>query len=39
MRIYIDFDGVIIDTDVIKDEEYSKAKDIKRSDFVKNDDW
>lgn len=39
MRIYIDFDGVILDTDAILDEEYSKVDNIKRSDFVKNYDW
>lgn len=39
MRIYIDFDGVILDTDSILDLEYAKVKDISRSDFVKNYDW
>ena len=39
MKIYVDFDGVILDTDSILDMEYSKVKDVKRSDFVKNYDW
>lgn len=39
MKVYIDFDGVILDTDSVLDKEYSKVKDINRSDFVKNYDW
>lgn len=39
MKIYVDFDGVILDTDYILDIEYSKVKDVKRNDFVKNYDW
>ncbi len=37
--LYIDFDGVILDTDFIIDRDYSKIDDIKRSDFIKNYDW
>lgn len=39
MQIYVDFDGVILDTDTIIDREFDKEKDIKRSDFVQNYDW
>ena len=39
MKIYVDFDGVILDTDSIIDKEYSKCKNITRGDFVKNYDW
>ena len=39
MKIYVDFDGVIKDTDKIIDLEYSKVDNIKRSEFVKNYDW
>lgn len=39
MKIYIDFDGVILDTDKLVDIEYSKTDGINRSDFVKNCDW
>jgi len=39
MKIYIDFDGVILDTDSILDVEFSKTIDVKRSEFVKNYDW
>lgn len=39
MKIYVDFDGVIKDTDKVLDLEYSKVNNISRSDFVKNYDW
>lgn len=39
MKVYVDFDGVILDTDFIIDRDYSKIDDIKRSDFIKNYDW
>lgn len=39
MKIYIDFDGVILDTDVLLDKDFSKVSNISRSDFVKNYDW
>lgn len=39
MKIYIDFDGVILDTDAVLDLEYFKVNDISRRDFVKNYDW
>ena len=39
MKIYVDFDGVIKDTDKVLDLEYSKVDNISRSDFVKNYDW
>lgn len=39
MKIYIDFDGVILDTDAIIDKEYSDNKNISRSDFVKSYNW
>ena len=39
MKVYVDFDGVILDTDTIIDRDYSKIDDIKRSDFIKNYDW
>ena len=39
MTVYIDFDGVILDTDKIIDEEYNKQNNIDRRDFVKNYDW
>ena len=39
MKVYVDFDGVILDTDSIIDLEYSKVNNIKRSDFVKNYNW
>lgn len=39
MKIYVDFDGVILDIDSIIDREFAKVKDINRSEFVKNYDW
>ena len=39
MRVYVDFDGVILDTDSIIDRDYSKVKDISRTEFVKNYNW
>ena len=39
MKIYVDFDGVILDTDAFLDKEYFKVKDISRSEFLKNYDW
>lgn len=39
MKIYVDFDGVILDIDSVLDLEYSKVTNIKRNDFVKNYDW
>ena len=39
MKIYVDFDGVILDTDAVLDLEYSKVKDINKSEFIKNYDW
>lgn len=39
MKIYIDFDGVILDTDKIIDEEIPKDTNISRRDFIKNYDW
>ena len=39
MKIYLDFDGVILDTDSVLDVEFSKVSHITRSDFVKNYDW
>ena len=39
MKVYVDFDGVILDTDAIIDRDFSEIDDIKRSDFVKNYDW
>lgn len=39
MKIYVDFDGVILDIDSIIDREFAKVKDINISEFVKNYDW
>ncbi len=39
MKIYVDFDGVILDTDSIIDRVFANVKDINRSEFVKNYDW
>lgn len=39
MKVYLDFDGVILDTDSVLDVELSKVSHITRSDFVKNYDW
>ena len=39
MKIYVDFDGVILDTDAVLDKEYSKIQNISRSEFVKKYDW
>lgn len=39
MKIYVDFDGVILDTDKLIDVEYSKTEGINRGEFVKNYDW
>ena len=38
MKIYIDFDGVILDTDSIIDKKISKTN-IDRREFIKNYDW
>lgn len=39
MKIYLDFDGVILDTDLVLNEEFSKVSDISRGEFVKLYDW
>lgn len=39
MKIYVDFDGVILDTDAILEKEYLKNQIITKSEFVKNYDW
>ena len=39
MKIYIDFDGVILDTDSTLEKEYSKVNNIDKKEFVKNYDW
>ena len=39
MKVYVDFDGVIKDTDKVIDLEYLKVDNIKRSEFVKTYDW
>jgi hypothetical protein len=37
MKVYIDFDGVILDTDSVIDSDYDGT--ISRRDFVRNYDW
>jgi hypothetical protein len=39
MQIYVDFDGVILDTDAVLDSEFKKVNNLSRSDFVQNYDW
>lgn len=39
MKVYVDFDGVILDTDSILEKDYSKVSNINRSEFVKNYNW
>lgn len=39
MQIYVDFDGVILDTDSVLDSEFKKVDNQKRSDFVQSYDW
>ena len=39
MKVYIDFDGVILDTDKVIDEEISKEENITRREFIKNYNW
>lgn len=39
MKVYVDFDGVILDTDSILDREFSKMNNINWSEFVKNYNW
>ena len=39
MKVYLDFDGVILDTDSVLDKDYSKTKKVDRKEFIKNYDW
>ena len=39
MKVYLDFDGVILDTDSVLDKDYSKTIKVDRKEFIKNYDW